>query len=148
MLQDERKRFLTYFEPAKRSTIANTFLDPIRDQIRKGITDPDLVITEVYEKARRNSDKKYISDIIFKYLHDAFEYVSFLFDWEKLPSHEKTYYKSQQARKAIHFHMAQEAPTEKQINYLKVLGYKGKPPVSKAEASDLIATIKTFQKLQ
>ncbi len=148
MLRDERKRFLIYFEPAKRSTIANTFLDPIRDQIRKGITDPDLVITEIYEKARRNSDKKYISDTIFNYLHDAFRYVDFLFEWEKLSEHEKAYYKSQQARKAIKLHMAQEAPTEKQINYLKFLGYKGKPPASKAEASDLIATITTFQKLR
>jgi len=144
MLQDKRKKFLEYFEPAKRSTIANTFLDPIR----KGITDPDLVITEVYEKARRNSDKKYISDTIFRYLHDAFDYVNYLFDWEKLDPQEKQYYKSQTARKAIHSHMAQELPTEKQIAYLRALKYKGKPPESKAEASDLIATIKTFQKLQ
>ncbi len=93
MLRDDRRKFLEYFAPEKRSTVANTFLTPIR----KGMTDPDLIITEIYEKVRKDEDKKYISDTIFKYLSDAFRYVSYLFDWEKLDPSEKTYYKNIQA---------------------------------------------------
>ncbi|HPZ09021.1 MAG TPA: hypothetical protein PL110_12960 [Candidatus Eremiobacteraeota bacterium] len=143
LLNDSRRKFLEYFEPSKRSTVANTFLSPIR----KGVTDPDLIITEVYEKARRDKEKHYISDTIFSYLSEAFKYVSYLHDWEHLPDSEKQYYKNIQAKKAVKAYMAKEAPTEKQLSYLKVLGYTGPAPETKADASELISTIKVFNKI-
>ena len=143
MLQDSRRKFLEYFAPEKRSTVANTFLT----LIRKGMTDPDLIITEIYEKVRKDEDKKYISDTIFKYLSDAFRYVSYLFDWEKLDPSEKTYYKNIQAKTAIKEYMSRDKPTEKQLQYLKALGYTGPAPESKADASELISTIKVFNKI-
>jgi nitroreductase len=143
MLNDLRRKFLEYFEPAKRSTVANTFLTPIR----KGMTDPDLIITEVYEKARRDKEKHYISDTIFSYLSEAFKYVSYLQDWEHLPDSEKQYYKNIQAKKAVKAYMAKEKPTDKQLSYLKALGYTGPAPESKADASELISTIKVFNKI-
>lgn len=143
MLRDDRRKFLEYFDPLKRATVANTFLTPIR----KGMTDPDLIITEVYEKVRKDEDKKYISDTIFKYLSDAFRYVSYLFDWERLPEAERKYYKNIQAKKAVKAYMAKELPTEKQLQYLRALGYTGPAPESKADASELISTIKVFNKI-
>lgn len=143
MLNDSRRKFLGYFEPAKRSTVVNIFLS----QIRKGMTNPDIIITEVYEKARKDRDKHYISDTIFKYLSDAFKYVSYLFDWEHLPDSEKQYYKNIQAKKAVKAYMAKEKPTDKQLSYLKALGYTGPAPDSKAEACELISTIKVFNKI-
>jgi len=143
MLQDSRRKFLEYFAPEKRSTVANNFLWIIR----KGITDPDLVVTEVYEKARKDRDKHYISDTIFAYLSEAFKFVSYLIDWEKLPEEEKRYYKNIQAKKAVKAYMAKELPTEKQLQYLRALGYTGPAPESKADASELISTIKVFNKI-
>jgi len=143
LLHDSRRKFLEYFEPAKRSTVANIFLTPIR----KGMTNTDIIITEIYEKVRKDEDKKYISDTIFKYLHDAFAYVSYLFDWEHLPDSEKHYYKNIQAKKAVKAYMAKDKPTEKQLSYLKVLGHTGPAPETKADASELISTIKVFNKI-
>lgn len=143
LLNDSRRKFLEFFNPEKRSTVANNFLVVIR----KGITDPDLVITEVYEKARKDRDKHYISDTIFAYLSEAFKYVSYLLDWEQLPQQEKDYYKGITAKKVIREHMSREEPTEKQLQYLKALRYTGPAPETKAKASELISTIKVFRKI-
>ena len=44
-------------------------------------------------------------------------------------------------------YMAKEKPTDKQLSYLKALGYTGPTPESKADASELISTIKVFNKI-
>jgi len=143
MLNDSRRKFLGYFEPAKRSTVANIFLEPIR----RGINDPEAVMTTVYEQTKRKEDKRYITETIYNFINEAKAYIEYLQDWEKLPDSEKQYYKNIQAKKAVKAYMAKEAPTEKQLSYLKALGYIGPAPESKADASELISTIKVFNKI-
>ncbi len=144
MLKDSRRKFLEHFPESKRSTVANNFLWVIR----KGITDPEIVLTEVFEKARLQEDKRYITDAIYKFMSEAVDYIKYLLDWEDLPDSEKQYYKKIQAKKAVRFFMNKDMPTEKQMSYLKALGYTGRPTESKGEASDLIATIKVFKKFK
>ncbi len=143
MLNDSRRKFLGYFEPAKRATVANIFLEPIR----RGIKDPEAVMTTVYEQTKRKEDKRYITETIYNFINEAKAYIEYLQDWEKLPDSEKQYYKNIQAKKAVKAYMAKEKPTEKQLSYLKVLGYTGPAPDSKADASELISTIKVFNKI-
>lgn len=97
---------------------------------------------------KRKEDKRYITEAIYNFMHDAKAYIEYLQDWEKLDPSEKTYYKNIQAKKAVKAYMAKEKPTNKQLSYLKFLGYTGPAPESKADASELIATIKVFNKIE
>lgn len=114
MLTDKRKKFLEHFPVDRRSTVANKFLEVIR----KGIDNPEAVLTSVYEKMRETDDRSYISDAIYEFMS------------------------------AVRSYMSQEEPTEKQLSYLRALGYTGKTPETKAQASELISTIKVFNKLK
>src|SRR5205823_634194 len=68
----------------------------------------------------------------------ALAYAAWVLWWEAMPDVERERLKAERARVYQLQAMGTQAPTERQIGYLRSLGYRGPAPASKAEASALI----------
>ncbi|RIH88845.1 hypothetical protein [Calidithermus roseus] len=134
----ERGLFLSYFPPEYRSTAANCLLTAVR----QGCADPNQVVGYALETARRR----------MRWGSEAFHTLVWLaeFDpeallagarwalwWESLPFAERQRIKRERSEEAVTRWMETQPPTEKQLSYLRVLGYTDEV-ANRLEASRLV----------
>jgi len=134
-----KRRFLARFEPRQRGHIANIFLDPVR----RGETEPhrvvsavrhDLLAQAVRWKRWGNHDgiarNERIVSPFDTYFDEAVDSARWAIQWDRLSDPEKQRVKAERW-------MAEQPPTEKQVKYLRSLGYDGEVE-SKRKACELI----------
>jgi len=143
---EERETFLALFPTPKRGTIANWFLYPVRAQ---GATTPHAVLTCVVAMLcdRRDRAHRYgydlngadvMLDIITGHEREALGYAAWALAWEALPEDERDAIKQSQRQEHKDAWMADNPPSDRQIAYLRSLGYAGTPPATMHEASEAI----------
>ena len=128
--------FLNHFDPRKRATVANLFLYAVR----RGITEPHRMVSAVrhdllvgairwgnHDGKERN---EHIVTMIDASPDEAVDYAKWAVWWESLSVQEKRRMKAEKW-------MAQQQATEKQVKYLRALGYHGEIE-SKLQASEWI----------
>lgn len=131
--------FLNHFEPRQRGHIANLFLHPVR----RGMTEPHRIVSAVRQEVltkllryRRWGNLKgierntHIVNTIDGYFDGALDYASWAVWWESLSEPEKRRIRAEKW-------MAKQPATDKQLKYLRALGYHGEIE-SKLDASELI----------
>jgi hypothetical protein len=155
--EDGRKKLLEHFEPSRRSFVANTYLE----SIRAGIHHPFQVLTDVKHKlheviarsqrwghlsdvAERNQK---VLDILIDFHDEAMEYAAYCLDWERLTPEQKSRIRGVQGEQYRRAHMEQQPATDKQIAYIRGLGYLGEV-TSKAHASELIERLKRGERVE
>lgn len=142
-----RETFLALFLPTKRGTIANWFLDPIRTQ---SATTPRQVLTCVLETLCERIDRAYAYgadyvanlenalDTINAHETEALGYAGWAIAWEQMPPDERERIKRRRQQEHQSAWMGERQPSQKQLDYLQRLGYRGPAPTSMLEASEHI----------
>ena len=128
------RRFLERFEPRQRSYIANLFLH----QVRRGVTDPQRVYSGVRFDVSRQANRARlygriltvdrngaILNALDEYRDEAIDYAKWAIEWDNLPDDEKQSIKRERSEVFIRERMAEQPPTDKQIKYLRSLGWQG-----------------------
>jgi hypothetical protein len=141
------KAFLDHFPDHARSWAMSQFLDQIRTG---GPTTPAGVATAVAERARAQADeaerRRQWTDVatwsslfhaVRGYRAQAEALAGAALEWEALPPAERARQKAARAEAGRRAWMAGQPPTEKQLAFLRALGYCG-PVANRAEASQLI----------
>ena len=142
---EARDTFLAHFPQTKRGTVANWFLEPIRE---RGTSEPYPVVCAVLEMLEHRLTRPWTSDEARVAIHEAMEII---LDHDADALACASYYiaysqLSDAARAALKEHvraqhkdawMAENPPSEHQIRYLRSLGYAG-TPASMRDASDTI----------
>jgi hypothetical protein len=129
-----------------RSHATNLFLA----QARAGVTMPQAIILRVTAdlQARIAAARRYgqhdqeqrdqlILDAIYSHVDEARDMAAWAVEWETTPREQREQVKAQRGEQYRHAYMASQPATEKQIGYLRKLGYAGAVN-SKAHASELI----------
>lgn len=138
-------KFLADYPKAGHGTIANWFCYAVRD----GASTVDEVLSAVEHTVLRKipvDDTYSLSNddlaTLLEHLLDpeAEEFAAFIIERESLPAEERTRLKAASGTEYQKAYMANEPPTEKQIDYLKALKC-ATVPASKLEASQLIGEI-------
>ena len=135
---DTRRKFLEYFPQNKKSSVNNEMLSEIR---KAEYEDPISIIKGVI---RKNKNKKIGSNLdllvkaFLKHKKEAVRYIKYLFEWEELSKEEKNKIKEKRGEVYIKEYMENKTVSNKQIQCIKKLGYKGKLPADMACASELI----------
>lgn len=115
---DPRKRFLDLFPTYHRSTIANRFYYAVRN----GCIDIAAVVVCVVGESRRLRDDGAVR-IIQENPAAAHEFADYAIEWEQLPHQVKHKIKQQKSEIHKEEYLRTQPPTDKQIKYLKALGY-------------------------
>ncbi len=147
---EEGKALLERFPNARRSYIANTFLYAVRAGARtpsKVLADVEHALSETAIRSRRwgftetveRTEEVY--SVLNEFHDEALAFAAWAIAWEALPAAERQ--RQKQAKGAPHrqAYMAQQPATDKQVAYIRSLGYHG-PVTSKAHASTLIEQLK------
>lgn len=147
-LQDPRRQeFLALLPIHARNVASQTFLRATRAAAAMGTYAPGILSniltdtnTRIAEAKRRRDDLvaarfALIRDAIQHHRPEALAFVAWCLEWDKLTPTKKS-----AARAEAHF--AHEPATERQISYLRSLGWTGQPGLSKSAASRLIDTYK------
>lgn len=153
---DPAKGFLNWFEASRRSGVANLF----HESVRRGASSPKDVVADVEAVVRRravasatwarqspgaraDADRDdFILRMIREHRPEALAYAQHVYDWELLPQPERDRQKEERAGYYRVEFMRTKPVTEKQIKFLKALGYTGPEPADRAEASRLIDEFK------
>ncbi len=150
------RELLDFFPQPERSTIANLFLQQVRagcpphghsadapwtaDGVRLAVL---VALTERLRRAFRHGWRdEYGRDgetirILNAHQEAAIAFGQWAIEWEALPREERERRKRAQGDQYRTNYMDRQAPTEKQVEYLRRMGYDG-PIDSKAFASSLI----------
>ena len=141
------KAFLDRFDQPVKSTISNLFLRPVRAGAAHF---PRAVLAEVLRelhgrRARAAAggwrETLTLTDTILATItaheQEAIAFGAWALEWEALPREERERQKRQKGEQYRTAHMGCQPPTEKQVGYLRRLGYAG-PIDSKAHASSLV----------
>lgn len=140
--EEAKRLYLSYFPHPQRSGAANHLLEAVR----AGCDEPNQVVGFALERARYKSqwsDYARLFLVMAELDTDAiFAGARWALWWETLSPTEKAAYRRPQQERAIQAWMETQAPTEKQVAYLRALGYTGPEPSSRAEASRLIESHK------
>ena len=133
-----REHFLELFPPKDRSLVANRFLQIIRS----GESDPIAVVWGVHNRITKSPyiikrNEKILVKEILNNFNLATEYAEHLIEWENLPYEKREAIKNERSKKYKLLHMTKLPPTEKQIRYLRSMGFTG-PVFDRAEASEKI----------
>jgi hypothetical protein len=146
----DRRAFLAFFPDHDKSHITNIFLHAIRagaPTVDIVYRDVEVDLRERLREAALRRDKDGHAKIdtylyYFEHFPDAAcRFAAWALDWEKLTPEQKAKEKAKKAATHIHSYMEGQSPTERQIAYLRSLGWRG-DITSKAHASDLISAIK------
>ena len=132
MLTDKRRLFLENFENNHKIGITNYLLG----KIRKGEKRPDRILQ--FDKSYQPDWYEPFIRALQEQYNQAIGYVMYLLDWEQKTPEEKQRIKHARGSDYAKEYMKKQAPTEKQILYLKGLGYTGAAPESKFQAGELI----------
>lgn len=144
MITQQDRAFLDFFQPLRRSHVANLFLRPVR----LGIIDPQQVYAAVFAELRENIERAHqwgrenerdqdILGQMRRSYDEALDYARYAIEYEKLTPEQKQRLKDGRADNAISSRMDAEEATEKQVAYLHKMGYAG-PIYSKKFAGSLI----------
>lgn len=148
MNENDRSAFLNLFVESDRPAVSKFFFDLVRScprnmlsiefvikkaTVLSGMSGNQYRVDKVHKLNRMVEGIKSNHEITAKY-------IDFLYYWESLSKEEKERFKkirSSQAPEAQD-RMAQYPPTNRQLNYIANLGYRGNLPANMAEASKLI----------
>lgn len=147
---EDDRAFLEHFPSTRRSYVANTFLYSIRAGARtplQVLADVDRTLRETAQRAQRwnitglleRTEEVYTA--LHEYHSEALAYAGYCLRWEQLAPAEKEQIRAVKAEPHIRAYMEQQAPTDKQLAYLRKLGYTGEV-TSKQHASELIDTLR------
>ena len=147
---EDGRALLERFPNARRSYVANTFLYAVRAGARtpgKVLADVEHELSETAKRSRRwgftdtVERTEMVYSILDEYHDEALAFAAWAIRWEALPPAERE--RQKQAKGAPHrqAYMEQQPATEKQVAYIRALGYHG-PVTSKAHASTLIEQLK------
>lgn len=141
------RALLEHFPQPRRSAIANLFLNEVRrgagetpEQVRVA------VMMELTDRLRRAANYQWADEytrvaefIRILHAHEpaARQYAQWALDWESLPPEERERQKGERSAQHLSAAMDRQPPTEKQVGYLRKMGYDG-PIDSKAHAAALI----------
>ncbi len=141
------KTLLDHFGQRLRSTVANMYLRPIREGRAR---DPRAAHAEVVRALRERREQARrvgwlesfeladaILDTITRYEADALAYAAWALAWEALSPEERRRQQGERSAQHIASIMDRQPPTEKQIAYIRRMGFTDPIP-SKAFASSVI----------
>jgi hypothetical protein len=147
---EDGKEFLRHFPNARRSYVSNTVLYAVRAGARTPAEVLAAVEHELSETAKRSrrwgfTDTIERTESIYATLnefHDeALAFCAWAIRWEALPPAERERQKAAKGAPHRQAYMEQQPATDKQIAYIRSLGYQG-VVTSKAHASTLIEQLK------
>ena len=147
---DDRRRLLERFEPRRRGHLMNLFLSPVRQGISNVEQIVDSVRAELQQQIARNRRYQNFSTVQRKqgYLtlleshpEDAIDFARWAIWYESLPDEEKTARKAERGEFYRRQWMDTQPATEKQVSYLRHLGWTGEVK-SKLQASELIERLR------
>jgi hypothetical protein len=140
--------FLNRFPSDQRSSVSNVFLESIR---KYGAADSQAVVETVTSLAHERlaaAERWQLADAIGRFEtliamlaqhpDEARIEAARAVWYENLPSTERLALKRRNAEHGRQSWMSGQAPTPKQINYLRTLGHSGEPPRDRLAASRLI----------
>jgi hypothetical protein len=144
MMTDDDRAFLDRFPANRRSHVANIFLR----EVRAGNHSPQSICIAVFAALRRGilyatghgwdtERDQFILDTLLAHGAAARAYAGWCIEYEQLPPEEKKRRKQASTAEGIGLWQEQQQPTEKQINYLRHVGYTG-PINNRRHASSLI----------
>lgn len=147
---EARDTFLAHFSETKRGTVANWFLLPIRD----GHIDPQVAVAHVIGQLTRRRDAAWTSEharaeadftiaTIQTFRAEALAFAAYYIAYERLPAAERAALKERERAQHRDAWMAGNAPSDRQIAYLRRLGYTGPAPTTMRAASDAIDQLLT-----
>lgn len=139
-----RDTFLAHFPQNKRGTIANWFLRPIREHA----DDPQIVVSCVLADLYRRLENAWASEkaladasaaieIIQEHRAEALAFAAYYVAYERLPDAERAASKEHERQGHKDAWMTGQPPSDRQLTYLRSLGYAG-TPASMREASEAI----------
>lgn len=139
---DYQGNWLNQFPQNTRGTIMNLFCYAVRDNCE---TESEVLQRVEYQALRHRGRNSYshLTDEWLNKLIDALlqeeagDLAAHILWRERLPQADRERLKSQASKPHIASYMSQQAPTEKQLKYLRSLGCK-ETPTSKQEASEWI----------
>lgn len=150
-----REAWLELFEDRERGPITNFFLSAVRTG---GARSPKTVVTHVLdnlfervELAFRwdNEDERVklnsFIDAIQREPELAEGFAEWAIAWCNLPKRERECIKRRRQDHYRNQWMGERSPSDAQLRYLSALGYRGDPPSSMLEASNLIEELKAQQ---
>ncbi len=147
---EDGRALLERFIPTRRSYVANTFLYSVRSGARtpaKVLADVEHELSETAKRSRRWGFSETVErteavySVLNEFHDEALAFAAWAIRWEALPPAERERQKA--AKGAIHkqAYMEQQPATDKQVAYIRSLGYQG-VVTSKAHASSLIEQLK------
>lgn len=136
-------QYFAFLPANERGWLLNLF----NQAYRKGNNHPSKIINHV-----QTSITKYLSHpnlprdkakVLTAFLEalvtpEAIEYAEHVIRYEQLSPLERAQLKEAKQQQHKQEFLDKQLPTNKQLNYIKALGYQGQTPVNKAEASTLI----------
>lgn len=142
-----QRRFLERFETNRRGFISNIFLRVTR----QGVTNPNVIVSTVrrnlVDQSKRatywNPDSNTIQrndailDVLNTHHEEAVDFAKWAVEWESLSDSERQAIKAERGAYYKRQHMDSQPPTDKQVRYVRALGYDGTIE-SKLHASELI----------
>jgi hypothetical protein len=138
------RAWLEQWPAARRTGLANLFCEAVR----AGNTTPDRVVAHVQQAvsrrlqwSTREERRVHFHQVLMALAADrpgTLAYAETVIAWEALPYDVRQAAKHERAAHYQQQHMADLPPTDKQLTYLRSLGYAGTAPGNRAEASALI----------
>lgn len=122
--------FLDEFPREKKSTVANKFLFTVRS----GIKDPRIVVDATRRRLSPQFDGWLIDKMDFN-PSGALSFAAWAVAYEAQPYEERQVQKETKAEQYREEFMKTKPPSERQLAYLKALGYTGSPPETMEDAS-------------
>jgi len=136
--------WLEHFPQARRSAVVNLF----HYSVRAGASHPDAVLLAVTHEVRRrlawcrdpaqHAPFEQVRAALQSAHAEALAYAESVLAWESLPADERERRKAARAREYQREHMRRQPPTDKQLGYIRSLGYSGPHPADRLAASELI----------
>ena len=147
---EDGRALLERFPGTRRSYVANTFLYAVRAGAQtpaKVLADVEHELSETAKRSRRWGFSETVErtetmySILNEYHDEALAFAAWAIAWEALPPAERE--RQKKAKGAPHrlAWMEQQTATEKQVAYIRALGYQG-VVTSKGHASSLIELLK------
>lgn len=144
---DAHSKFLEHFPERRRALIANIFLRAVR----AGEADPTAIVAavkkNVFDRLRWHGDidkLQHILTVLDGQPEEAEDYARWCLAWEALPIETRNVEKGRRSELYQREYMAQQAPTEKQLLFLRKHNWD-QPVKSRLHASELIEQIKRGQ---
>ena len=141
-----RDAFLAHFPTTHRSFITNAFLFAVR----RGMRTPSTILASVEDELNKcitwglDHNGRYAEalTVIAAHRGGAFAFAEWALSWKALTPAEKERYRGDKSEQYRQAWMEQQPATEKQIAYVRALGYRGEV-TSKAHASEVIERLKS-----